>query len=109
MLRHTARCVETIQDAARPPRDMPPPPHAQPLVHRGCPRHSDGSDPENGDVIAPYRGDIDGVVTPGDEKEDEIRFVLQELNSGQTGIVFLEAEGDQTEVNIILMEPDEMS
>ena len=89
---------------------MPPPPHAQFLVHRGCYRHSGGSDPENGDVIAPYCGDIGGVVTPGDEEEDEIRFVLQELNdSGRTGIVFLEAEGDQTEGNIMLMEPDEVS
>ena len=54
-------------------------------------------------------GDI-GVITPGDDGEDEIRFFLQELNdSGRTGIVFLEAEGDQTEGNIMLMEPDEVS
>ena len=56
-------------------------------------------------------GDI-GVITPGDDGEDEIRFVLQELNdSGRTGIVFLEleAEGDQPEGNIMLMEPDEVS
>jgi hypothetical protein len=55
-------------------------------------------------------GVIGGVITPGDDGEDEIRFVLQELNdSGRTGIVFLEAEGDQTEGNIMLMEPDEVS
>jgi hypothetical protein len=56
-------------------------------------------------------GVIGGVITPGDEGEDEIRFVWQELNdSGRTGIVFLGAEeGDQTEVNIMLMEPDEVS
>jgi hypothetical protein len=55
-------------------------------------------------------GDIGGVIMPGDEGEDEIRFVLKELNSsGHTGVVFLEAEGDQTEVNIMLIEPDDMS
>jgi hypothetical protein len=57
-------------------------------------------------------GVVGGVITPGDEGEDEIRFVLQELNdSGRTGIVFLEleAEGDQPEGNIMLMEPDEVS
>ena len=56
-------------------------------------------------------GDIGGVITQGERGEDEIRFVLQELNdSGHSGVVFLGAEeGDQTEVNIMLMEPDGMS
>lgn len=56
-------------------------------------------------------GDIGGVITQGERGEDEIRFVLQELNdSGHSGVVFLGAEeGDQTEVNIMLMEPDDMS
>jgi hypothetical protein len=54
--------------------------------------------------------DVGSVTTPGDEGEDEMRFVLQELNdSCRPDIVFLEAEGDQTEVNIMLMEPDETS
>ena len=102
--------METIQDDIRPPRDIPRPPHAQSLGHRDRPRHSGGCDPENENALAPYHGDIGGVSTPGDEEADEMRFVLQELNdSGHTGIVFLEAEDDQTEVNIMLMEPGVMS
>jgi hypothetical protein len=55
-------------------------------------------------------GDIGGAITQGERGEDEIRFVLQELNdSGHTGVVFLGAEGDQTEVNIMLIEPDDGS
>ena len=48
----------------------------------------------------------------GDEGEDEFRFVLQELNDpGHTGVVFLElaAECDQTEGNVMLIGPDDMS
>jgi hypothetical protein len=45
-----------------------------------------------------------------EKREDEIRFVVQELNaSGHAGIAFLEAEGDQMEINIIVMEPGVMS
>jgi hypothetical protein len=37
-------------------------------------------------------GDTGGVALPSDECEDEIRFVLKELNDpGHTGVVFLEA------------------
>ncbi len=80
------------------------------LVHHDCPRHGGGSDPENGDATTPFCGDIGGVVTPSDEGEGEIRFVWQVLNdSGHTGIVFLEADDDQTEFNIMLMEPGVMS
>jgi hypothetical protein len=71
---------------------MPRPPHAQSLVHRDHPRQGGGCNPEDADGIAPYYGEISGMVMPGYEEENEIRFVLQELNeSGQTGIVFLEA------------------
>jgi hypothetical protein len=94
----------------RPPRDMPWPPHAQSLVHRDRRRGSGEYDPENGDAPAPFCGNIGGVVTPGDQREDEIRFFLHNLDdSGHTGIIFLEAEDDQTEVNIKVMEPGVMS
>lgn len=49
---------------------------------------------------------------PGDEGEDEFRFALQVLNDpGHTGVVFLElaAECDQTEGNVMLIGPDDMS
>jgi hypothetical protein len=50
------------------------------------------------------------MVTAGVEGEDEIRFVLQELDdSGHSGFVFLAAEGDQAEVNSMLMESGAMS
>ena len=54
-------------------------------------------------------GDIGGVIEPGDEGLDDVRFAVVELNeSGHTGVVFLQAEGEQTEVNITLVEPVEM-
>ncbi len=54
-------------------------------------------------------GDIGGVITPGETGSDEIRFVLAEQNdSGHTGWGFLSAEGDQTEVNVILTAPEVM-
>jgi hypothetical protein len=53
--------------------------------------------------------DIGGIPTPGEAGGEEIRFVLGELNeSGHDGVVFIEGEGDQTEVNIMLIEPDGM-
>jgi len=56
-------------------------------------------------------GDIGGVLTKeGEDGPDELRFALGELNeSGHTGVVFLSAQGDQTEVNIMLIEPGEFS
>jgi hypothetical protein len=98
--------LETIQELRSTCRG-----HLVPtLVHHDSPRHGGGSDPENGDATTPFCGDIGGVVIPDDEGEGEIRFVWQVLNhSGQSGIVFLEAVGDQTELNIMLMEPDDMS
>jgi hypothetical protein len=52
--------------------------------------------------------DIGGVVTQGERGDDELRFAITELNdSGHLGAVFLGAEGDQTEINIMLVEPDE--
>ena len=55
-------------------------------------------------------GDIGGVITPGETGNDEIRFVLAEQNdSGHSGWVFFSAEGDQTEVNVMLVEPEEMT
>jgi hypothetical protein len=89
---------------------MPWPPHAQSLVHRDRRRRSGEYDPENGDATAPFCSNIGGVVTPGDQREDEIRFVLHNFDdSGHTGIIFLEVEDDQTEVNIKVMEPGVMS
>jgi hypothetical protein len=55
-------------------------------------------------------GAIGGVIELGDEGLDDVRFAVTELNeSGYTGTVFLQAEGEQTEVNITLVEPVEMS
>ena len=55
-------------------------------------------------------GDIGGVVTPGEAGGQELRFAVRELNdSGHTGVIFVEGEGEQTEVNIMLIEPEEMS
>lgn len=91
--------METIQDDARPPRD----------ILRGAYAINVHHSAEEIDVYI-ARGDTGGVITPGDEGEDEIRFVFQELSdSGHTGIVCLEAEGDQAEVNIMLLEPGVMS
>ena len=53
-------------------------------------------------------GDLGGIITQG-EAGDEVRFVLTELNdSGHSGIVFLGVEGDQTQVNVMMVEPEEM-
>ena len=53
-------------------------------------------------------GDLGGPVMPG-EAGDEVRFALNEQNdSGHFGTVFVGAEGDQTQVNIMLIEPGEM-
>lgn len=53
-------------------------------------------------------GDIGGIVMPGDEGLDDVRFAVTELDeSGHTAVVFLQAEGERTEVNITLVEPVE--
>jgi hypothetical protein len=53
-------------------------------------------------------GDLGGPVMPG-EAGDEVRFALNEQNdSGHFGTVFVGAEGDQTQVNIMLIEPGAM-
>ena len=55
-------------------------------------------------------GDIGGVTVEGEHRDAEIRFVVHERNgSGHTGIVFLGSEGDQTELNILLIEPEARS
>jgi hypothetical protein len=54
-------------------------------------------------------GDIGGVIEQGDDG-DEIRFVLTELNgSGHTGVAFIGGAGEgQTQVNVMMIEPEEM-
>ncbi len=56
-------------------------------------------------------GDISGVVfTDEDDGERQLFIGLGELNdSGHVGIAWLSEEGDQTEIAVNLIEPDEMS
>lgn len=66
---------------------------------------------ESADDIGTYIacGDLGGIIEQGDDG-DEIRFVLHPLNdSGHTGIAFFAADGEQTQVNIMMIEPGEMS
>ena len=66
---------------------------------------------ESADDIGTYIacGNLGGIIEKGDDG-DEVRFVLHELNgSGHTGIAFIGLAGDQTQVNIMMIEPDEMS
>jgi hypothetical protein len=54
-------------------------------------------------------GDIGGIVTPGVDG-DEVRFMLAEQNdSGHIGTAFLGTVDGRTELNIMLIEPEEMS
>lgn len=54
-------------------------------------------------------GDIGGVITE-EGGRDHLLIGLGELNdSGHTGVVWFGEDGDQTEVVISLIEPDEMS
>lgn len=55
-------------------------------------------------------GDVSGVVfTDEDDGERQMVIGLGELNdSGHAGIAWLSEEGDQTEVAVNLIEPDEM-
>jgi hypothetical protein len=55
-------------------------------------------------------GDIGGAVTTDDGGRTELIVGLGELNdSGHHGVAWLGADGEQTEVVVILIEPDEMS
>ena len=55
-------------------------------------------------------GDIGGLIVPDAGGRDELIIGLGELNdSGHTGVAWLGADGDQTEVVVILIEPAEMS
>jgi plastocyanin len=56
-------------------------------------------------------GDIGGVINTGEnESEQELVLGLGELNdSGHTGVAWLGADGDQTRVAIMLLEPSEMA
>lgn len=50
-------------------------------------------------------GDVGGVIEQGDDGE-EVRFVLHELNdSGHTGVVFIGLDEEQTQVNVMMVEP----
>ena len=52
-------------------------------------------------------GDIGGVVVTDYDDRSELNIGLQELNdSGHVGTVWLGADGDQTIIEIILIEPD---
>jgi hypothetical protein len=56
-------------------------------------------------------GDIGGVLIPDDDEEGRMHLIigLGELNdSGHTGTAWLANDGDQTQVVIHLIEPDEM-
>lgn len=54
-------------------------------------------------------GDIGGELTTDDEGRTHLQIGLGELNdSGHTGVVWFGEDGDQTEVVISLIEPDEM-
>ena len=55
-------------------------------------------------------GDIGGAVVTDEGGRTELIIGLGELNdSGHTGVAWLGADGDQTEVVVVLVEPDEMS
>jgi hypothetical protein len=55
-------------------------------------------------------GDIGGAVTTDEGGRTELIIGLGELNdSGHHGVAWLGADGEQTEVVVILVEPDEMS
>jgi hypothetical protein len=68
---------------------------------------------ESADEIDVYIacGDIGGVLIPDDDEEGRMHLIigLGELNdSGHTGTAWLASDGDQTQVVIHLIEPDEM-
>jgi hypothetical protein len=55
-------------------------------------------------------GDIGGELVVDDDGRTHLQIGLGELNdSGHTGIAWLGSDGDQTEVVINLIEPDEMN
>jgi hypothetical protein len=55
-------------------------------------------------------GDIGGELTVDDEGRTHLVIGLAELNdSGHTGVVWFGEDGDQTEVVVNLIEPDEMN
>ncbi len=55
-------------------------------------------------------GDIGGAVTTDEGGRTELIIGLGELNdSGHHGVAWLGADGEQTEVVVVLVEPDEMS
>jgi hypothetical protein len=55
-------------------------------------------------------GDIGGAVTTDEGGRTELIIGLGELNdSGHHGVAWLGADGEQTEVVVILVEPDQMS
>jgi hypothetical protein len=55
-------------------------------------------------------GDIGGIVVAENDGRTELNFGLRELNgSGYVGTVWLGAEGDQTDVKVILIEPDKLT
>ena len=55
-------------------------------------------------------GDIGGAVRTDEDGEQELVIGLGELNdSGHTGIAWLGADGDQTHVSVVLLEPAEMA
>ena len=54
-------------------------------------------------------GDIGGAAVTDEGGRTELIIGLAELNdSGHTGVAWLGADGDQTEVVVVLVEPDEM-
>jgi hypothetical protein len=54
-------------------------------------------------------GDIGGSVTTDEDGRMHLFIGLGELNdSGHTGVAWLGADGEHTEVSVSLIEPDEM-
>ncbi|MDQ3443724.1 MAG: hypothetical protein M3490_08975, partial [Chloroflexota bacterium] len=65
------------------------------------------SDEEIGAYIA--CGDIGGVLVEDEDGGSNLIIALGELNdSGDSGVVWLGAAGEQTEISITLIEPDEL-
>lgn len=93
---HAVKISETVVDA---PLDE--------IIEGGHAINVHLSSEEIGEYIA--CGDIGGVAAPDAGGRIELTIGLGELNdSGHTGIAWFGEDGDQTEVSITLIEPDEM-
>jgi len=93
---HAVKISETIVDAP-----------LQDIINGGHAINVHMSAEDIGTYIA--CGDIGGVVVTDEGGRTELIIGLGELNdSGHTGVAWLGADGDQTEVSVTLVEPDDM-